>query len=70
MNYDFTRLGYGFKGYFDCDVDEYGHRDISGVSVYDAESGDLLGSVDFTDIDEIGDMTTDELIDWLADNDF
>ena len=70
MEYDFKRLGYGFKGYFDADVEEYGHRDIYGVSVYDADNGQHLGDVDFTDIDDIEDMTTDELIDWLADNDF
>ena len=70
MNYDFTRLGYGFKGYLDCDVEEYGHRDISGVSVYDADTEEWLGNVDFEDIDKLEEMTTDELIDWLADNDF
>ena len=68
MEYDFKRLGYGFKGYFDCDVDELGHIDVYGVSVYDAESGERLKDIDFADIEAIGDMTTDELIDWLADN--
>jgi hypothetical protein len=68
MEYDFKRLGYGFKGYLDCDVDELCHTDVYGVSVYDAESGEHLKDIDFTDIETIGDMTTDELIDWLADN--
>lgn len=70
MEYDLVRLGYGFKEYLDCDVDEYCHRDIVGVNVYDAGNGELLGSVDFTTLDEIEDMETDELIDWLADNNF
>ena len=44
-------------------------KDLNALGgMYDAESGERLKDIDFADIEAIGDMTTDELIDWLADN--
>ena len=61
--YIFERLGYTFKYFFDCDVDELGHIDVEGFDVY--EDGELIAELDFVTADELEEMSDAELIDLI-----
>ena len=61
---EFSRLGYKFRSFFDCDVDELGHIDVTGVEVKD-DAGNLIACVDWAEIEELYDMLDDELLDWV-----
>ena len=63
----FSRLGYTFRSFFDCDVDEMGHIDVEGVEVKD-DMGIVIASVDWAEIEELYDMTDDELIEWVCEH--
>ena len=66
MDFEFYRLGYRFRYFFDADVDELGHIDVEGYDVYDGEK--LIAEIDFISAEEIDDMTDEELLAVIDEN--
>lgn len=66
MTDTFERLGYTFKYFFDCDVDELGHIDVEGFDVYDGEL--LIAEINFITAEEIADMDDAILLSLIDEN--
>lgn len=62
----FERLGFTFKYFFDCDVDELGHIDVEGFDVYDGEL--LIAEINFITAEEIADMDDATLLSVIDEN--
>ena len=66
---EFERDGYGFKFFFDADVDKI--RDIEGTDVYEFDQNGephLIAEVEGTLPEEIKDMTDDEFNNFFIEN--
>lgn len=64
---NFNRENYTFKYFFDCDVDEMGHIDVEGYDVYD-KNMNLIAELNFIDLEEIINMSDDELMKLIEKN--
>ena len=68
-DYDLIRDGYAFKETFDAGMDEETCQcDIEGTDVYDADTDEYLGHVDFVTPDAITEHTQDEFSEFLEEN--
>lgn len=68
MELEFNRLGYRFRYFFDCDVDELGHIDVEGVEIYNEGEEQPIAVVDFADYNEVSKMSDDELLNFVDEN--
>ena len=59
MNFEFERIGYRFRYFFDADVDELGHVDVDGFDVYDGDV--LIAELNFFTKEEIDKMNDETL---------
>lgn len=66
MEYEFNRLGYRFRYFFDADVDEFGHIDVEGYDVYEGEK--LVAEINFISYEDIDEMTDEELLGVIDEN--
>ena len=69
MNYDLIRDGYGFRETFDAGFDEETCQyDIEGSDIYDIETGEYLGHIDWTLPSDIEAMDDEEFYKFLENN--
>lgn len=66
MEFEFNRLGYRFRYFFDADVDELGHIDVEGYDVYEGEK--LVAEINFISYEDIDEMTDEELLGVIDEN--
>ena len=66
MEFEFNRLGYRFRYFFDADVDEFGHIDVEGYDVYEGEK--LVAEINFISYEDIDKMTDEELLGVIDEN--
>ena len=66
MEFEFNRLGYRFRYFFDADVDEFGHIDVDGYDVYEGEK--LVAEINFISYEDIDEMTDEELLGVINEN--
>ena len=66
MEFEFNRLGYRFRYFFDADVDEFGHIDVEGYDVYEGEK--LVAEINFISYEDIDEMTDEELLGVIDEN--
>ena len=66
MEFEFNRLGYRFRYFFDADVDEFGHIDVEGYDVYEGEK--LVAEINFISYEDIDEMTDEELLGVINEN--
>lgn len=66
MEFEFNRLGYRFRYFFDADVDEFGHIDVEGYDVYEGEK--LIAEINFISYEDIDEMTDEELLGVINEN--
>lgn len=64
--FEFERIGYRFRYFFDADVDELGHVDVEGFDVYDGDV--LIAELNFFTYEEIDEMDDETLYLLIEDN--
>ena len=64
--FEFERIGYRFRYFFDADVDELGHVDVEGFDVYDGD--ELIAELNFFTKEEIDEMDDETLYLLIDDN--
>lgn len=64
--FEFERIGYRFRYFFDADVDELGHVDVEGFDVYDGDV--LIAELNFFTYEEIDKMDDETLYLLIEDN--
>lgn len=64
--FEFERIGYRFRYFFDADVDELGHVDVEGFDVYDGD--ELIAELNFFTKQEIDEMDDETLYLLIEDN--
>lgn len=64
--FEFERIGYRFRYFFDADVDELGHVDVEGFDVYDGDV--LIAELNFFTEEEIDKMDDETLYLLIEDN--
>ena len=64
--FEFERIGYRFRYFFDADVDELGHVAVEGFDVYDGD--ELIAELNFFTKEEIDEMDDETLYLLIDDN--